>query len=75
MFHSEDRLKNNLKILDILKMEAFNHPQLRFWQLLTCLQIIRYENNVDKVVVKDAFYEESLETLNRLKNVINNIEN
>lgn len=71
MFHFEDRLKNNLEILDIIKVEAFKHPQLRFWQLLSCLKIIRYEDNPEKVIVKDDFYEESVNTLNRLKNTTN----
>lgn len=71
MYRSEERLNNNLKILELLKVEAYKHPDLRFWQLLTIAQVIRYGNNIDHPVVKDGFYEESSETLNRVKGVLN----
>lgn len=68
MFHSDNRLENNLKIIDILKTCANQNPQLRFWQLLVAAKIIEYKDGLDLPIVKDSFYEESTVTLNRLKN-------
>lgn len=68
MFHSDNRLENNLKIIDILKTCANQNPQLRFWQLLVAAKIIEYKDSLDLPKVKDSFYEESTVTLNRLKN-------
>lgn len=68
MFHSDNRLENNLKIIDILKTCANQNPQLRFWQLLVAAKIIEYKDSLDLPTVKDSFYEESTVTLNRLKN-------
>lgn len=68
MFHSDNRLENNLKIIDILKTCANQNPQLRFWQLLVAAKIIEYKDSLDLPIVKDYFYEESTVTLNRLKN-------
>jgi hypothetical protein len=68
MFHSDNRLENNLKIIDILKTCANQNPQLRFWQLLVASKIIEYKDGLNLPVVKDSFYEESTVTLDRLKN-------
>lgn len=68
MFHSDNRLENNLKIIDILKTCANQNPDLRFWQLLVAAKIIEYKDSLDLPIVKDSFYEESTVTLNRLKN-------
>ena len=68
MFHSDNRLENNLKIIDILKTCANQNPDLRVWQLLVAAKIIEYKDSLDLSTVKDSFYEESTVTLNRLKN-------
>lgn len=68
MFHSDNRLENNLKIIDILKTCANQNPQLRFWQLLVASKIIEYKDSLNSPIVKDSFYEESTVTLDRLKN-------
>lgn len=68
MFHSDNRLENNLKIIDILKTCANQNPQLRFWQLLVASKIIEYKDGLNVPIVKDSFYEESTVTLDRLKN-------
>ena len=68
MFHSDNRLENNLKIIDILKTCANQNPDLRFWQLLVAAKIIEYKDSLDLPIVKDSFYEESTVTLNRMKN-------
>lgn len=68
MFHSDNRLENNLKIIDILKTCANQNPQLRFWQLLVASKIIEYKDGLNLPIVKDSFYEESTVTLDRLKN-------
>ena len=68
MFHSDNRLENNLKIIEILKTCANQNPQLRFWQLLVASKIIEYKDGLNVPIVKDSFYEESTVTLDRLKN-------
>lgn len=70
---SEERLKSNLKILEILQQLAYNNPDLRFWQLLAAFRIIEYEQEgteLPKVV--DKFYEESSTTLKKLTTLIKN---
>lgn len=59
-----NRLESNLKILDIIKQLAYEFPDMRFNQLLMNVFIILKD--------KDQFYEESKETLNRLRNYIKN---
>lgn len=57
-----NRLESNVKILDIVKQLAYEFPDMRFNQLLMNVLII--------LEGKDQFYEESEETLNRLRNYI-----
>lgn len=59
-----NRLESNVKILDIIKQLAYEFPDMRFNQLLMNVFIILKD--------KDQFYEESKETLNRLRNYIKN---
>lgn len=58
----EKRKEANLEILDLLKELVEKNPKLRFHQLLEMLNIT--------VLGKDKFYEESVKTLNDLKNEI-----
>lgn len=57
-----NRLETNVKILNIIKQLAYEFPDMRFNQLLMNVFII--------LEGKDQFYEESEETLNRLRNYI-----
>lgn len=56
-----NRLESNIKILNIVKQLACEFPDMRFNQLLMNIAIIQS---------RDQFYEESEETLNRLRNYI-----
>lgn len=56
-----NRLENNIKILNIVKQLAYEFPDMRFNQLLMNIAIIQS---------RDQFYEESEDTLNRLRNYI-----
>lgn len=51
----------NLEIISLLSNIVENHPELRFCQILTIL-------NLDK----DKFYEESVDTLEELKKLAEN---
>ena len=56
-----NRLESNIKILNIVKQLAYEFPDMRFNQLLMNIAIIQS---------RDQFYEESEQTLNRLRNYI-----
>lgn len=56
-----NRLESNIKILNIVKQLAYEFQDMRFNQLLMNIAIIQS---------RDQFYEESEETLNRLRNYI-----
>lgn len=62
----EKRKEANLEILDLLKELVEKNPKLRFHQLLEMLNIT--------VLGKDKFYEESVKTLNDLKNEIKRLD-
>lgn len=55
---SNMRYENNKKILEILNREVEEYPDFRFIQLLWKLGIVNNE---------DRFYEESNETLEKIK--------
>lgn len=57
------RLENNIKLLDIIKSEAYKYPDMRFHQLLWAMGVTTGE---------DQFYEESSTTLERTKTVLKN---
>jgi hypothetical protein len=57
----------NLAILTQLATQTLRHPYLRFHQLLQVLDINELEVSAAAPVVKDKFYEESTETLSKLK--------
>ena len=57
------RLEANIKILNIVEQLACMFPDMRFNQLLINTQVV--------LEGKDQFYEESENTLDRLRNYIN----
>jgi hypothetical protein len=61
-----DRLKFNVRIIQLIYNAAFQHPDWRFHQLLQNLEI--------EVNGEDKFYEESSDTLEKLENVINSTQ-
>ena len=60
-FKIKKRQTANLEIISLLSRIVENHPELRFCQILTIL-------NLDK----DRFYEESVDTLQELKKLAEN---
>lgn len=68
MFRSENRLENNLKIVELIKKLCLDNPDLRFWQLLSVSGVIQFDPNTIEPVVLDNFYEESSVTLSKIKN-------
>lgn len=58
-----ERLKNNQEILQILNDTALKYPDMRFIQILWTLGII----NKKDFLIEDRFYEESEETLQKIK--------
>lgn len=67
------RQEANKEILDILGKYIKKYPHLRFGQLLCNTRIIEQDSQITshnvEIFTKDPFYEESEETLERLKNI------
>ena len=63
-----ERQKYNKLILETLSKLVEKYPDLRFGQILVDCNIIVYENDYDKVVPIDPFYEEPEITWKRMKN-------
>lgn len=66
----EKRQNANVEILQMVGDTVMKYPDLRFGQILVNLGIIEYERNTydETLITKDPFYEESVVTLNRIKN-------
>ena len=66
----EKRQNANVEILQMVGDAVMKYPDLRFGQILVNLGIIKYERNTydETLITKDPFYEESVVTLNRMKN-------
>lgn len=64
------RQRANQEILRSIEEMVNKHPDLRFGQILVNLGIIEYERNTydETLITKDPFNEESVVTLNRMKN-------
>lgn len=60
----------NQEILKNIEEMVNKYPDLRFGQILVNLGIIEYERNTydETLITKDPFNEESVVTLNRMKN-------
>ena len=66
----KNRQEANLEILNEIGMVVMKYSDLRFGQILVNLGIIEYERNTydETLITKDPFNEESVMTLNRMKN-------
>ena len=66
----DKRQEANLEILNKIGLAIVKYPDLRFGQILVNLGIIEYERNTydESLITKDPFNEESVVTLNRIKN-------
>ena len=67
----EKRQEANVEILQMIGDAVMKYPDLRFGQILVnigVVQIIRDPASFDIIGAKDPFHEESVVTLNRMKN-------
>lgn len=68
----KDKIKNrqnaNYKILEKITQAVKDNPHLRFGQILASLEIIEYDYNTydESALIKDLFYDESVDILNRI---------
>lgn len=63
----DKRQQSNVEILQIIGEAVMKYPDLRFGQILVNLGIIEYESCGAIPTTKDPFNEESVITLNRIK--------
>jgi hypothetical protein len=63
------RLISNLELAEELVKRIKENPQQRFGQILINFKFIEIVNDIDNntCIIKDPFYEESVDTLNRVK--------
>lgn len=66
----DKRLTSNLELAEELVKRISENPQQRFGQILFNFKFIEIVNDIDNntCIIKDPFYEESIDTLNRVKN-------
>lgn len=67
------RQSTNLKILEILNDYFTMYPDMRFGQALANLNIIEYDLDKQTHDVIDPFYDESVETFNRIPDIFKNL--
>lgn len=63
------RLSSNLELAEELVKRISENPQQRFGQILINFKFIEIVNDIDSntCIIKDPFYEESTDTLKRVK--------
>jgi hypothetical protein len=63
------RLISNLELAEELVKRIKENPQQRFGQILINFKFIEIVNDIDNntCIIKDPFYEESTDTLKRVK--------
>lgn len=72
-----ERKNANLEILKLLNQIVENNDFIRFGQALALLKIVQYEDydeKTDEIRPIDPFYEESVDTLKRAKEVFENLQ-
>lgn len=60
----------NRKLLSILEQVVDRNPDLRLGQILFNYQFVKWESTDNGIKIHDPFYEESVDTLNRVKHLI-----
>ena len=65
-----ERQNSNLQILDKLRDYFLAFPESRFGQALANLNIIEYDRTKLTPEVIDPFFEESVDTLEKVKNTV-----
>lgn len=65
----DKRLISNLELAEELVKRISENPQQRFGQILINFKFIKIINDIDNntCIIKDHFYEESTDTLERVK--------
>lgn len=65
----DKRLSSNLELAEELVKRISENPQQRFGQILINFKFIEIVNDIDNntCIIKDPFYEESVDTLKRVK--------
>ena len=66
----DNRQEANLQILNKLRDYFLAHPDIRFGQALSNLNIIEYDRTKLTPEVIDPFFEESIDTLEKIKNTV-----
>lgn len=64
------RQECNKELLRIFTDIVEKNPELRFGQILFNFQFVKWENVNERIKILDPFYEESVDTLNRVKHLI-----
>lgn len=64
----------NVRILKHLTDIVEHNPGLRFGQMLFNWKLVQWENTDDGIKICDPFYEESVDTLKRLTNIMNEVK-
>lgn len=64
------RESSNKELLRILEKLVDDNPDLRLGQILFNYQFVKWENTDNGIKIHDPFYEESVDTLNRVKTII-----
>lgn len=64
------RQECNKELLRIFTDIVEKNPELRFGQILFNFQFVKWENVNEGIKILDPFYEESVDTLNRVKTII-----
>lgn len=64
----------NVRILKLLVDIVEHNPDLRFGQILFNWKLVQWENTDEGIKICDPFYEESVDTLNRLIKIISEVK-
>lgn len=64
----------NVRILKLLTDIVEHSPDLRFGQILFNWKLVQWENTDDGIKICDPFFEESVDTLKRLTNIMNEVK-
>lgn len=67
------RQKANRQLLSILEQVVDRNPDLRLGQILLNYKFVKWELTEEGVKMHDPFYEEPVDTLNRVKSTIDEL--
>lgn len=67
------RREANRQLLSILEQVVDRNPDLRLGQILLNYKFVKWEFTEEGVKIHDPFYEEPVDTLNRVKSTIDEL--